>query len=572
MCGSELETGMRCRKRWIAGWLFVAWALSVCFTFSGFFLEPFDEWKGFIFYLGCGIVSAIMMIRDREDLRMPEGRLKLACIAFFILSLVSLAVARGPICEGINVISKSILLFSFIWAMSRLPDSFIDRSFIAIVVLVSAMIVMILLKIDFPPLIAIDGYIIHPVGNVSYFSDLILACMFMALFQIWRSKKTLKIIWAVSAIILGVGLWLTGTRASMIGFVAGAAAMAFCMIRYGILSPRRLLAWSLLSAAVIVLIIAINPSANLRKASTEDRLESLLKWNLSECSLFLRRVAFFKTEDLVRQRPFFGYGPGSFKFIYPEFAYKGEVHDESKAGQWYIHPHNELLFQLFENGTLATVVLVSIIALICLGSIRMLSASRDMREKMYTSCVLSALLAMIVSVQFSPSMQFATTRLMFAMFAGVLLRHAMPPSGKYIEARFTRVVFVSIICCATLFVAAYHAGLYAAHRSWCSDDRRDRLNWAKAADAFAPGAFYPLYAYAAMSSIYESPSEAERVSGRLYRNYPFVPNVLYVRGFVLMRVGRLGEAGETIRHAIANDPSFEDAKELLRRLGPSSKL
>lgn len=586
MRNSEHVTNQPLGKNSIAGWIFIAWTLAVCFTFSNSFFDPFDEWKGLVFYLGCAVISAIVSfqrkLESRENTGSPiralgddnlqrVGRLLLVCIAFFILSFASLIVARGPVCEGLSVISKSVLMFAFIWAASRLPDSFIEHSFKAITVLISAMIIMLLLKIDLPPLIAIDGYIIRPVGHISYFSDLILACIFMMPFQIWRSKNILRIIWGISAIILGAGLWMTGTRASMIGLVGGAVVMGFCLIKYGILSVKRVLIWSLVSAVAFALIVAANPSADLRNVGTQDRVESLLKLNLRECSLILRRIAFFKTGGLVKERPLLGHGPGSFKFIYPEFAYKGEVHDESKAGQWYMHPHNELLFQLFETGAATTAVLVFIIAMLCLGLLRRLKTSDDRREKIYIACVLSGLLAMIASVQFSPSMQFTTTRLMFAMFAGILLRHAMPVPEKYVGARCTRAVFVSIICCAALFVTAYHAGLYAAYKSWRSVDRNDRLTWSKAADALAPGAFYPLYVRAAMSSMYESPAESERESRRLYRSYPFVSSVLYMRGIALMRAGRIDEAREAVRHALANDPNFEAAGELLKRLESTSK-
>ena len=250
------------------------------------------------------------------------------------------------------------------------------------------------------PILASAGYhfgtgeftIVRPpstLGHAAYLATFLLFAVFAAVAE--KSRwRWVPISLAVFAILL------SGTRAAILGLIAGAALVAIRQTAG--FSPRKASALLIAGIAALAIFYVSPPGAKLR---------ARVHWS-GEDSLGGARLPLWRdTLLMAAHRPILGYGPETFS---REFL-KSESLDLERAYPDFYHesPHNIFLDALVSKGILGLIPLFAIAAL----------ALARARGPMG-----GAFVAMLVSQQFTTFT--IPTELFFYLSAGLLLRDAAP--------------------------------------------------------------------------------------------------------------------------------------------------
>ena len=155
----------------------------------------------------------------------------------------------------------------------------------------------------------------------------------------------------------------SGSRAGLIGAVAGASVLILC-------NWRSFLRRKPLTLAVLMTIIAALFMGSQGIERSSDKLGDLtsLSGNGVAESGSNSRINIYKISlELFQQEPISGYGIGSFQKVWHDqkVDYLKRFPDANLPPQRLSHPHNELMFWLVEGGLIAiTGILISVIAIL----------------------------------------------------------------------------------------------------------------------------------------------------------------------------------------------------------------
>lgn len=174
---------------------------------------------------------------------------------------------------------------------------------------------------------------------------------------------------------------------------------------------------------------------------------------------------------------------------------------------------------------------------------------------------LSGLTVALVGWQLDTNFLQPLSRFMAAFYVGILWqpikRHA-PVLWNISEVWVKRVgVTVAILC--MLIVSAHQVSIYAVEKAKRSTDRAEMRKWTVFATRLS-SEFNSVYTNAATKTLTfgakESASEIEGV----FKAYPYVPVVLYLKAVLSHRQGNTDEAKQLLKHALRNDPSYKAAE------------
>jgi O-antigen ligase len=238
-------------------------------------------------------------------------------------------------------------------------------------------------------------------GHADYFGVYLLAVVFassslltMERNQWWRTIAAMTIPVASFAVLL------SGTRAALLGLIAGAI---FCLLLVRPKMNRR--------DAAIVLVFAAGITA-FYVSPLGLRLKARVRWSSEDPRGGARLVLWRDSLNMAAQRPFLGYGPEMFSIDFPAFqsielarAYPDFYHES---------PHNMLLDGFVAQGFPGFGILVSTILLGVIAAFRVSPADRVL-----AATLLAGFLALILSQQFF-SFTVATA-LCFYFILGALL-------------------------------------------------------------------------------------------------------------------------------------------------------
>ncbi|MBI2343511.1 MAG: O-antigen ligase family protein [Deltaproteobacteria bacterium] len=276
---------------------------------------------------------------------------------------------------------------------------------------------------------------------------------------------------------------------------------------------------------------------------------------------------------LIQDRPFSGWGLGSYRFVFPEYAYAQDKTSMATASDWLMHPHNELLHQAAELGLLGLGACIGLCGLLYGYGIARLKTTQDRAERQVLLLALAGLTVSLTSWQFSTNFLFPLSRLVTACYVGMLWRAIAPSLGSLVvfekalgrlRGRSLRRVMVFGITLAALVLASEHVSLYCSRQSARAAHSVERRDWARWAHRLAPGAFTALFPYAVLSLGEGSLNTARPLVEALHRTYPYVPAALMALAELHLREGNLPAAKKALRHAVANDPHFLAAQTLLQ--------
>ena len=175
----------------------------------------------------------------------------------------------------------------------------------------------------------------------SYFALMIFLPLALAI----ASRSVTRLLWSAVAVLVGIAIWLTGSRAAVLSvIVVGAAAAAYQWRGDGAPRPlSRRVAPMLVIGALALVVLLFLPNRIIGRGTS--------------VALEVRRDMAFVSIQLLRTNPLFGVGVGQF------YSASGEPLSKLPTGRYYFHEnaHNNFLQILAELG------IVGMGALIWLG-------------------------------------------------------------------------------------------------------------------------------------------------------------------------------------------------------------
>jgi O-antigen ligase len=187
-------------------------------------------------------------------------------------------------------------------------------------------------------------------GYVSYFATWLLFTVFLSVTLAGMEESAAwRRIAQAAAILAGIAMVLTGTRAVLLGIVAGAAVWLW---RTGFRIPRK---WLLFAAAICAL------AAGFYISPAGQPLRSRMRWFTEDPWGGARPDLWRDSTAMFLHRPLTGYGPEVFTSTFPRFeslklarAYPDFVHES---------PHNIFLDAAVAQGIPGLAILICIFAL-----------------------------------------------------------------------------------------------------------------------------------------------------------------------------------------------------------------
>lgn len=549
----------------------IPWWLAILWTYTDAFPRPFDDWKNTLFYVGAGIAIIVVMLKQITTSRQKLPRVATALlITYLTLAITSLLMTPTARYEGLLELARLILWLGTAWLFAQLtPRQWLW--FMRITVISAAAIAALTwLQAQGTMIWPYSGVFLAPIGHITYYGDFMALSLVMSIGLAYHSSAIImRSLWIVCIIFIIMGLGLSATRASLVGLII---ATALAMVLFKKTSWRKT-AFILLLAAIGFSSLLWLPVNSLRGQSAASRLfTSISKFDSDvELATMGRWHSYVTSAQMALQHPILGWGIGSFRFVYPEFAHQSKQDELVSSSVWYMHPHNEILHHAVEMGVLGAALFIFGFGYLLYIGIRAL----DDHNRTLLITALCGLTVAFVSWQFSTNFLFPVSRLMTALFAGMVLQLCHRERSVAIQSVHTgllrglRPLAMTTVTLSTLFLLANQISIYCVQHEQMSPNPRDKRNWAAWAVRLAPGAFDPLYIQATVALQTLPPAQAAPAVETLYHHYPYVPAVLHMMGYLRAQQGNIPEARKLLQHALANDPANAVAKQLLDQLPPA---
>ena len=345
--------------------------------------------------------------RLREVLRLPVAR---AALALFALIALGMLWSAAPWAERIHHLSawRPLVLILIALAVFSTPKS---KSRLA-VVLVAFAVVGALLSFEswFTQRPLLSGHLPGTVlRNSSTQSMVLLVGLTMAVvLGFWRGPgvqfaSRLRWLFVAAAVLLFANLlFVTTGRSGQMALAIIAATLALWLIK-GRLRWALLIGVPVLTAAVI----ATSPVVQTRFSTGWQEMQSVE--TAPELTSMGMRVVMWRTSvEVIKDRPWFGYGTGGFA---PAYEKKTVLMNQGWRAVPTADPHNQYLFALAERGIVGLLALLAFIAVAAWQS-----ASRPWKQ-----VALGFLLAWSATSVFSSHFQTFNEGHLLLLLLGVLL-------------------------------------------------------------------------------------------------------------------------------------------------------
>ena len=548
--------------------LFGIWIFLLHWSYSLSFGRVFSDPKNAIFYLGCGIFAAYATLKKWSDSFIPIRLPFIFLFPYFLIAAFSTIFSPSGWYEGLLEIARLFLWCVFAWGLTQLDGKFLKGIFV--VSICSALVISMLnlaglYSLQILPWPMMRDEII-PIGNVSYYGDLMIFHVPLCIYFIVANRKWRPVFIFASAAML-LGLWMSGTRASLVGIVAAIFFGSVLFVCGKIIRPK----FIILALLVIVALMTAFSFSNIRNYRQEDdRFKNvILATSLGSIKkLSVERLsAYAETLKLIKKGPVVGWGLGSYRFIYPEYSSKVNVLIPISASIWFYHPHNEILNQAMEVGVFGCFLIVLLVVFVITKGTREVLAKEDGDEKLLLAISLMGFIAAVVSVQFSTSYLNPLTRFYIAIFVAVIFKYAnFKTIFSFSGRKIYRWAAIALVIMLTLFLSAYYFSLYEVGSSKNVNLSHEKLRKAEIAYFLAPRAFDPLFNYSRVLLQTGNIARAASVTAALVDNYPYVPLALYLKAVSDLRNGNFVDAEKNLEHALKNEPRFQEAREMLSTL------
>ena len=359
------------------------------------FLRPTDDPKEAILYSSLFLFNLFLMPKwfyARKVMGSLPFFLVFVYLGYGFLNVLFVATAHF---EGMALWGKEALLLLTALNLALLgKEKIVFACFILCVVGLAAFIFSV---IPSQWVEVLNSFKKIPIGHISYYSDFALLSLgFCILFFYYFRFVTPKIFFGTASFFLFCLLWLSATRASLLG-LGFALILAFCFLP----QKKHILLW--LSMAVVSLLFVNNGlHYSFRNVSIAQRFEKIIPEvekhfstnvvsnsvsNSLEPSLQIQQAQknsrlcmYQNTWEGFLAKPLLGWGVGSFRYNYLRFI-KPTDPEQSLLMKghkvWVMYPHNESLKQLFESGFVGTLLFYMVYLLPCFAAFSLWKKKED---------------------------------------------------------------------------------------------------------------------------------------------------------------------------------------------------
>ncbi|MBI2082724.1 MAG: O-antigen ligase family protein [Deltaproteobacteria bacterium] len=535
--------------------LLLIWWQALYWTYSTAWPRPFDDWKNTLFYVGSGLFALWFLWRDRASLQFRLNAPFLFFIGYLLACLISL---NKPVYEEWLAIARLILWGGTVWLLTRTSNA--EWKFLIKMAVLSAALIALL---NWLSLHGIDPWphfpreIYPPIGHMTYYGDFIGLHLPFALYLIWVSGKWReRLLWLSALALLVAGLWISGTRASLVGIFSAFVLGGILSVTSGIISWKRLSLIGMVLMALFGVVHQLQPQGR-RDQPTFERLRLIFQGG-KDPNISDRLLEYGATLKMIEQKPLKGWGIGSFRFVYPEFG-------QPSIFSWFYHPHNEVLHQASEVGFVGLFFFLFFWGWFFVWGAKKVAHPIDRSNKIELIVPLMGITVGLMSWQFSTTFLSPLIRSLTALYLAIFLKGILPVDKVKSHKAFG-FFFGVVLFLATLFLAAYQASLYAVAKSYYQQDAVQGKRWVDLAYRLAPGAFDPLLRIVETETGQEDYLYAEQKIRLLYQEYPHVSWALFYQAMLERERNHTESAIGLLQHALENAAFFERARSELELL------
>lgn len=378
-----------------ARWLLIA--LSITILFSPFFTNCIE-----ITLLGLFIFNKDLRARfwqyKNQPLLIASGLFILLLTADCFYSVVPLKEALGSLWGWRKILLLPMSLVLFNDTLWKDKFAYTISLFVATASLFCILFYFLQLNIhQQEPGVLIRN---HATQGMVFSATLFLMTMFLLFKKDFLPHKRSWILFFI-LVILGTLIYMTPGRSGYLAFIVVTLYFVYMLFRerqYKILFLVLLLPLSLLSSSHLV---------QERIALGVKEMNHVDPATIESSSMGLRMTVWKNTVELIKDRPFFGYGTGGFKEAYSE-----KIKDNPEWEKHLMHdPHNQFLKIWAEMGILGLIVFLSMLA----------STILQRSSKVYLHLGLGVLLAWCATSLFSSHFSTFTEGRFIYLWLGIML-------------------------------------------------------------------------------------------------------------------------------------------------------
>ncbi len=255
------------------------------------------------------------------------------------------------------------------------------------------------------------GAIFGPFVNKNHYAGYMEMLVPLALVACLRAGSAIdrRVLLAFAAIVMGVSIFLSGSRGGIAAFVAELAFLLVCMAAHR--DGRRPVLWLLgiavITAALLLSLGADSIAGKLAPGKLHD--EALSRGAIARDSV-----------PIIREKPWLGHGIGMFPVIYPRYRSFPTDLEVNAA-------HNDYVQFLVETGIAGLLALLGLFVLAYRGGFRQLDRWRDSWPAAFSLAAATACTGLLVHSAVDFNLQIPSNAL---LFYALLALAASPPARR----------------------------------------------------------------------------------------------------------------------------------------------
>lgn len=384
--------------------------------------KPFENPKQWIFLIGLQI-SNIHKLFSKSQPNPNKLKYSYILILTLLIPIIYWVIGRNIYWEGLlQSIELATLIFFIIITCPIQKETFnviLCTSFLN-ASLISFIGILAFKKIIPSSIFNLSYDFFPPIGHLTYAADFFALHIPIGIYLYNRADTNARrACITVFSIIIFWGLWLTGTRSAILALYLSLTSATALLLYQKKTTPKKVVTFTLLFITINLTTLWSFPNS-MRGPNAFSRL--LFPNNYTDSGLAEytsdRSNIYWNTWKMIAEKPWFGWGPGSFRYIYP-----GNL-DKKMAGfdfalQNLTHPHNEVLWIWSEYGGFGLIIAVIGLAILSKKYFQKLviNTTEDFDLHLLS---LTGLLIIFISAQLSTSPHFPTTQFLGLLFIALL--------------------------------------------------------------------------------------------------------------------------------------------------------
>lgn len=551
--------------------LIVAILLLTIFTYtSSAFLRPLDDFKELVFYSGSFLLGLFFLpsqfwqhdfhLQKKCEWLLLDGFI----LAFLAYQGIHIILQEGHQYESLLELGKNLAFFIFYLGVRNLNERQHDQLH-ELIALGLLLVCVINLCFRDP---ARQLFFMKPFGHVSYAADTILLGVFLLLrlygktAALWR-----RCYYSLCLALCFLFLWQLANRASLLGLMAGIFVLFVLALvyRFGSLAGIAKKIVPLVLACAVVFSLAWAQKVSLRRDGVMDRFQEILPQTVKGLSpSHISRLQIYSaTLDKALEKPFLGWGYGSFRFIYPSvikdnFIEKSVLDLEKK--QWVMHPHSEIINQFFSGGVmgLTLLLMVALHFLFPVGK----NLSRRFADLLP---ILAGLMAIGLSTSFNTTWEHPNIKVLVALYLGLGTRLLYPvmPRCQFLQQRrqpYLQALGLILLLVLGTALVANRLSSYYLRQAQLEMAEKGHTQAHKTAVWLSPYSFEASYNAASLEIQMNQPLEADYLFAKLKSQFPLMPIIPFQRGIIHLGLGDTKMAQDFFAEALRINPDFQVAR------------